>query len=155
MNNNHMHHHHMHHSSSGELPNGIKEALNPKFKIGSTATMKTDHMEGMNGAKATIVGAFDTTVYIISYTPTTGGEKVSKHKWIVHEEIKDAGTRPYQSGNEVVVDTDHMEGMLGAKAVIDSAEQSTVYMVDFISTTDGEQVKNHKWVTEGELQKIL
>ncbi|UQZ33448.1 hypothetical protein C2I18_07675 [Paenibacillus sp. PK3_47] len=155
MNNNHKHHHHMHHSSSGELPAGIKEAVNPKFKVGSTATMNSDHMEGMDGAEATIVGAFDTTVYTISYTPTTGGEKVSKHKWIVHEEIKDAGTRPYQPGNEVVVDTDHMEGMLGANAVIDSAEESIVYMVDFISTTDGEHVKNHKWVTEGELQTIL
>jgi len=27
----------------------------------------------------------------------------------------------------------------------------TVYMVDYTSTTDGEEVKNHKWVTESEL----
>jgi hypothetical protein len=44
-----------------------------------------------------------------------------------------------------------MNGMEGAKAVIDSAEPTTVYMVDFLSKTDGQAVKNHKWVTESEL----
>lgn len=43
-----------------------------------------------------------------------------------------------------------MEGMQGAAAIIDSAEETTVYMVDYTSAT-GEQVKNHKWVTEKEL----
>lgn len=142
---------HMNHSSSGELPKGLGEAVDPKFKPGSKAIMNSDHMEGMNGAEATIVGAFDTTVYAISYTPTTGGEKVTNHKWIIHEEIKDAGDKPYRPGDEVIVEADHMEGMMGAKAVIDSAQQTTVYMVDYTSTTDGEQVKNHKWVTESEL----
>lgn len=113
--------------------------------------MNTDHMEGMKGAEATIVGAFDTTVYTISYTPTTGGEKVTNHKWIIHEEIKNASDKPYRPGDEVIVEADHMDGMEGAKAVIDSAQQTTVYMVDYTSTTGEEQVKNHKWVTESEL----
>jgi hypothetical protein len=141
---------HMNHSSSGELPEGLEEAENPKFKVGSKALMNTDHMEGMNGAEATIVGAFDTTVYTISYTPTGGGEKVTNHKWIIHEEIKEPTDTPYQPGDEVIVEADHMEGMKGSKAVIDSAQRTTVYMVDYTST-DGEQVKNHKWVTESEL----
>jgi Protein of unknown function (DUF1541) len=142
---------HMNHSSSGELPKGLKVAVNPKFKVGSKALMNTDHMEGMNGAEATIVGAFDTTVYIISYIPTFGGEKVTNHKWIIHEEIKDASEKPYKPGDEATVEADHMKGMKGAKATIDSAQQTIVFMVDYISITGGEQVKNHKWVTESEL----
>ncbi|TWT13166.1 YdhK family protein [Planomicrobium sp. CPCC 101079] len=142
---------HVNHSSSGELPKGLKEAVNPSFKVGSKAIMHTDHMEGMNGAEATIVGAFDTTVYAISYTPETSGEQVENHKWIVHEEIQDPGEEPYQAGEEVTVEADHMEGLKGAVATVDSAEQTTVYMVDYTSTTDGKQVKNHKWITESEL----
>jgi hypothetical protein len=142
---------HMNHSSSGEVPKGLKMAVNPKYKVGSKALINTDHMEGMNGAEATIVGAFDTTVYIISYTPTFGGEKVTNHKWIIHEEIKDASEKPYKPGDEATVEADHMKGMKGAKATIDSAQQTTVFMVDYTSTTGGEQVKNHKWVTESEL----
>lgn len=141
----------MNHSDNGEIPKGLKEAENPAFKVGSQAIMKADHMEGMNGAKATIVGAYDTTVYAVSYTPATGGKKVTNHKWVIHEEIKDAGDKPYQAGDEVVLEADHMKGMKGAKATIDSAEQTTVYMVDYTPTTGGEPVKNHKWVTESEL----
>jgi hypothetical protein len=146
-----MDHEEMEHSSSGDLPKGLKQAENPSFKVGSKAVMNTDHMEGMDGAEASIVGAFDTTVYSISYTPETGGEPVENHKWIVHEEIKDAGGEPYEPGDEVTVEADHMEGMEGAAATIDSAQQTTVYMVDFTPANGGELVKNHKWVTESEL----
>ncbi|MGI2326756.1 YdhK family protein [Planococcus sp. YIM B11945] len=141
---------HMEHSSSGELPEGLKKAETPTFETGSKAILQTDHMKGMNGAEATIAGVFDTTVYAISYTPTTGGERVENHKWIVQEEIKDASGEPYQEGAKVEVEADHMEGMKGSEATIDSAEQTTVYMINYTST-DGEQVKNHKWVTESEL----
>ncbi|MGE6489246.1 YdhK family protein [Paenisporosarcina sp. NPDC076898] len=139
------------HSSSGEVPEGLKEATNPTFEVGSKATITNAHMKGMKDAEATIVGAYDTTVYTISYTPTTGGEKVKDHKWIIHEEIKDATADPYKAGDEVIVEADHMEGMKGATAKVDSAEQTTVYMVDYISTDSGEEVKNHMWVTESEL----
>jgi Protein of unknown function (DUF1541) len=142
---------HMNHSSSGEVPKGLKEAMNPKFKVGSKAIINSDHMEGMKGAEATIVSAFDTTVYTISYTPTTGREKVTNHKWIIHEEIQDTTDKPYKPGDEVIVEADHMKGMKDAKAVIDSVQQTIVYMVDYTSTTGEEQVKNHKWVTESEL----
>ena len=148
---NHEETHDMNHSSSGELPKGLREAVNPAFNIGSKAIINSNHMEGMKGAEATIVGAFDTTVYTISYTPTTGGEKVTNHKWIIHEEIKDTSVKPYKPGDEVVVEADHMKGMKGANAVIDSAQQTTVYMVDYTSTTSGEKVTKHKWVTESEL----
>ena len=141
----------MSHSGSSEVPEGLKEAENPTFKVGSKAIIHANHMEGMNGAEATIAGAYNTTVYTISYDPTTGGERVTNHQWIIHEEIKDASDKPYKLGDEVVVDADHMEGMKGATAVIDSAEQTTVYMVDYTPTTGGEKVTNHKWVTESEL----
>lgn len=146
-----MDHSEMNHSSSGEIPEGLKEEENPTYKVGSQAILDTDHMLGMKGAEATIVGAFHTNVYIVSYTPTTGGEIVEDHKWVIHEEIENAGNEPFQPGTEVVLNTDHMEGMKGATAVVDSVEEMTVYMVDYTPKNGGEDVKNHKWVTESEL----
>lgn len=141
----------MNHSSSGEVPEDLAEAENPTYEVGSQAMIEADHMEGMNGAEATIVGAFDTTAYAVSFTPTTGGEPVEDHKWVIHEELEDAGEEPLEPGAEAVIAADHMEGMDGATAEIDSAEETTVYMVDFTPTTGGEEVVNHKWLTESEL----
>jgi len=138
-------------SGSAEIPKGLKVAENPTFKVGSKAVIKADHMEGMNGAEATIVGAYDTTVYAVTYTPTTGGPEVKNHKWVIQEEIKNAGTEPLKPGTKVTLDANHMEGMMGAEGTIDSDENTTVYMVDYTPTTGGSLVKNHKWVTESEL----
>lgn len=145
-----MDHSTMNHSGSAEVPEGLKEAQNPTYPVGSNAIIQADHMPGMKNAEATIVGAYDTTVYTVTYTSTTGGEPVKNHKWVIHEEIEDAGEAPLEPGTEVTLNADHMEGMKGTTALIDSAEETTVYMVDFTSTT-GEQVTNHKWVTENEL----
>ncbi|MEK4348519.1 YdhK family protein [Paenibacillus sp. FSL P4-0184] len=142
------------HSSSSDIPENLKVSENPTFKIGSKAILQADHMEGMKGATATIVGAFDTTAYIVSYRPTTGGFPVTNHKWIIHEEIKKAADKPYESGSEVVMEADHMKDMKGATAQINSAEHTTVYMIDYTPTTGGDKVKNHKWVTEDELSAI-
>ncbi|RST76103.1 DUF1541 domain-containing protein [Siminovitchia acidinfaciens] len=139
------------HSSSGEVPEGLQEAEDPKFPVGSTAMMHADHMPGMNGVEATISGAFDTTAYAVTYTPTTGGDLVENHKWVIHEELVDPGEAPLEKGTEVTLNADHMEGMDGATATIDSAEQTTVYMVDFTPKDSDQEVKNHKWVTEDEL----
>ncbi|WP_243356344.1 YdhK family protein [Bacillus litorisediminis] len=146
-----MDHGEMNHSGSGEVPEGLQEAENPTYEVGSQAIITEGHMEGMEGATATIVGAYDTTVYAVSYDPTTGGERVENHKWVIHEEIQNAGEEPFEPGDEVKLAADHMEGMEGATATIDSAEQMTVYMVDFTHTTGGEEVKNHQWVVESEL----
>lgn len=143
----------MNHSSSGDVPKGLQQADNPTYQIGEQAIINTNHMEGMDGATATIVGAYETTAYAVTYTPTTGGSKVTNHKWVIHEEIKNASEQPYQLGDEVVLEADHMAGMKGASATIDSVEQTIVYMVDFTPTTGGDSVKNHKWVTENELSK--
>lgn len=141
----------MDHSGSGELPDGLQEAENPTFEVGSQVNIEADHMSGMNGAEATVVGAYDTTVYAISYTPTNGGNPVSNHKWVIHEELENPGSEPFEAGDEVTVATDHMTGMDGSTATIDSAEQTTVYMIDFMPMDGGEPVTNHKWVTEDEL----
>lgn len=151
MNNSGMNHSEMNHSSSGEVPKGFKEEENSTYKVGSQVIINADHMEGMNGATATIVGAYSTTAYAVSFTPTTGVERVTNHKWVIHEELKDAKEQPYQPGEKIVLQADHMKGMNGAEATIDTKEKTTVYMLDFTSTTTGENVKNHKWVTESEL----
>src|SRR5699024_12732383 len=141
----------MNHSMSCEIPQGLLVSDYPSYEVGIQAIIESDHMPGMNGAESTIVGAYDTTVYTVSYTPPTGGEPVENHKWVIHEEIEEAGDEPFETGTEVTLNADHMEGMNGATAVIDSAEETTVYMVDFIATDSGEEEKNHKWITERKL----
>ena len=118
-------------SSSAEAPKGLKEAKNPTYKIGSQVVVKANHMKGMYGAKATIVGAYDTTAYAVTYTPTTGGPIVKNHKWVIQEEIKNAGTKTLKPGTEVTLEANHMEGMMDAKGTIDSAVHTTVYMIDY------------------------
>ena len=136
------------HDDSGEIPEGLKEAENPTYNVGETATITDGHMEGMEGAEATIVGAFDTVAYEVSYDPTNGGPREENHKWVIHEEIADAGEEPFEPGDEVTLEANHMEGMEGATATIDDAKSTTVYMIDYQPTTGGEEVKNHKWVTD-------
>lgn len=137
-------------SGSGDVPEGLKSAENPTFAVGDKAVITEAHMPGMEGAEATIVGAYDTVAYSISYDPMHGGERVKDHKWIIHEEIEDAQDAPYEIGDEVEVNAEHMSGMGGTTAIIDSVEETTVYMVDF-ALKSGEEVTNHKWVTEEEL----
>lgn len=148
-----MDHEHMDMSSSSEMPNGLKEEENPTYKVGSKAIIQEGHMDGMKGAEATIVGAYHTIAYAVSYTPTNGGEKVENHKWVIHEEIVKPAQAKLEPGTEVTLNAEHMTGMDGAKATIDSAEETTVYMIDF-TTTNGEKVENHKWVTESELSPV-
>ncbi|WLV24609.1 YdhK family protein [Aciduricibacillus chroicocephali] len=146
-------HESMDHSSSGDIPKDLQATKDPKYPIGSKATIETDHMKGMKGAKATIVGAFNTTAYTVSYDPTNGGKRVENHKWVIQEEIK-GGNKAMKPGDQVTLEADHMKGMKGAKAEIGSVKNTTVYMIDYVPTTGGEKVKNHKWVTEDELSPV-
>ena len=98
----HMNHSAEEMSSSGEVPEDLQTAENPTYPVGSTAVIQADHMH-MDGAEATISGAFDTTVYTVSYIPTTGGEMVEDHKWVIHEELVDPGGTPLQPGDEAVM----------------------------------------------------
>src|SRR5699024_11441700 len=67
-------------SSSGEIPDDLANADDPTYPIDSEAEINADHMKGMNGAVATIEGAYDTIAYEVTYTPKDGGEKVENHK---------------------------------------------------------------------------
>ncbi|MEO4053984.1 YdhK family protein [Solibacillus sp. CAU 1738] len=132
------------------LPTGLKAATNPKYPVGTKVVLKAKHKPGMEGAEATVVAAYDTTAYAVTYKPASGQPEVKNHKWVIHEELKDVNKKPYAVGEEVVIETDHLEGMKGATAKIEEAKPTTVYMVDYKSTT-GEEVKNHRWVTEDEI----
>ena len=139
-----------HPMDGGPAPEGIEPAADPAHPVGTEVTLMADHMPGMDGATATITGAFDTTTYSVDYTPTTGGEPVKDHKWVVHEELQDAGDAPLQVGNTAVMEAEHMAGMKGAEATVASVTDETVYMVDY--TADGMTMTNHKWVVESEIQ---
>ena len=134
----------------GPAPEGIAEASEPTYPVGTEVQLTADHMEGMEGATATISGAFDTYTYSVNYTPAGGGDPVTDHKWVVQEEIEDAGDARLADGTEVTLLAEHMEGMEGVKATIASSTDETVYMVDY--ETDGMKMTNHKWVVESEIQ---
>ena len=139
-----------HPMDGGPAPEGIETAASPTYPVGTEVTLTADHMEGMDGANATIAGAYDTYTYAVDFTPSAGGEPVKDHKWVVQQEIKDAGDERLADGTEVTLEAEHMEGMKGAKATIASSTDETVYMVDYES--DGMKMTNHKWVVESELK---
>lgn len=141
---------HQHNPNGGPPPEGIVEASDPTYPVGSTVTLTADHMPGMKGSQATITGAFDTTAYAVTYTPTSGGDPVVDHKWVVQEELQNPGEPPLANGTEVVLTADHMAGMKGAEATIESSTTETVYMVDV--EANGMKMTNHKWVVESEVQ---
>lgn len=139
-----------HPEDGGPAPEGIVDAADPTYPVGAEVILTADHMSGMDGAAATISGAFDTTAYSVSYTPTDGGQPITDHRWVVHEELVDPGEAALPDGAEVVLDAEHMPGMQGAEATIDYSTQETVYMVDI--DTEEMTMTNHKWVTESEIQ---
>lgn len=133
-----------------KIVDDIKEEKNPKYTVGSKVEILADRMEGMQGAKGVVVGAYDTTAYSVEYQPTTGGKKIV-YKWLVDEELEGASGAPLEKGLDVVITANHVDGMEGASGEIKDSNESTVYMVDFTTTT-GKEVKNYKWVTEEELK---
>lgn len=141
---------HQHNPDGGPAPEGIVEANDPTYPVGSTVILTADHMPGMQGSEATITGAFDTTAYSVTYTPTSGGDPVVDHKWVVHEELQNPGEPPLPDGTKVVLTADHMAGMQGAEATIESSTDETVYMVDV--EAGGMKMTNHKCVVESEVQ---
>ncbi|PKY69898.1 hypothetical protein CYJ40_07430 [Brevibacterium ravenspurgense] len=143
---------HEHPADGGPAPEGIQEAAEPTYPVGSKVILSADHMPGMDGAEATVSGAFTTTTYSVTYTPTTGGDPVVDHRWVVHEELENPGDAPLAIGDRAVLLAEHMTGMRGAEATIAGSTSETVYMVDL--DADGMQMTNHKWVVESEMQPI-
>src|SRR5699024_12671107 len=100
---------------SSEAPREPKPAVNPTERVGSEAIVEANHMEGMKGAVATIVAAYSTNAYAVSFVPTAGGEKVNNHKWVIQEEIKNAGSELLKPGTKVILEANHMKDMKGAE----------------------------------------
>lgn len=143
-------HGHMDHAADGgPVPEGMVEAQDPAHPVGAEVTLTADHMPGMDGAPATIVGAYTTHTYSVDYTPTTGGPEVTDHKWVVQEELADAGSDRLADGAAVTLEAEHMPGMRGAEATVHSSTEETVYVVDF--TADGMEMTDHRWVVESEI----
>ncbi|QCR31324.1 YdhK family protein [Lysinibacillus sp. SGAir0095] len=136
--------------SVSDIIEGLKEAENPKFPVGSTAVVNASHTDGMEGAMATIKAAYDTTVYSVSYTPTNGDPFEENHKWFVEGEISPVADELVQDA-DVIINVNHIDGMLGAAGAIDTVEETTVYIVDYTNSL-GEKVTDHLWLKESELQ---
>lgn len=141
---------HNHSLDGGPAPAGMVKSTNAKFKDGEKITITADHGNGTKGAEGEVVGAFDTTVYEVDYTPVGGGAKVTNHKWVVQEELDAPAGTELKAGDTVKLKANHMEGMEGAEATIVSAKKETVYMVNY--TANGQHYTNHKWFTQDELK---
>lgn len=95
-------------------------------------------------------------------TNQTTTEEISSesgdHDGMMHDEsgeiqagLEEAENPTYPVGNEATIQTDHMPGMQGATATVDSAKDTTIYMVTYTDTETGDTVENHKGMTEDEL----
>ncbi|MCS6711778.1 YdhK family protein [Brachybacterium sp. EF45031] len=142
---------HEHMMDGGPVPAGMTPAPSPTFAPGSEVVLTAGHMPGMEGARARVVGAYRTTTYAVDYSPTTGGPEVTDHKWVVHEELQDAGPAPLAPGTPVTITANHMPGMQGAKGRIVSSTDETVYQVD-VEMNGGMTMRNHKWMVESEMR---
>lgn len=69
-----------------EIADSGDEILEP----GTEVTLEAFHMQGMEGAEATIESASDTIVYMVDYQPTSGGDVVRNHKWVTEDELAPA-----------------------------------------------------------------
>ena len=137
-------------ADGGPAPDGIEQTQNPQFSVGTEVTLTADHYDGMKGAPATIVGAYNTTAYSVNYYPTNGGEPVLNHKWVVQEEIDDAGTSELFDGTPVTIHANHEDGLDGAEGTINYSTRETVYMVDY--EANDKTYRNHKWLVESEIE---
>ena len=77
-----------HPMDGGPVPEGIAEASEPTYPVGTEVQLTADHMEGMEGVKAIIASSTDETVYMVDYE--TDGMKMTNHKWVVESEIQPA-----------------------------------------------------------------
>ncbi len=143
---------HEDHNMHATLPEGLKKAENPEFKVGEKVIILADHMPGMKDAKGEIAGAYDTTIYSVTYEPVGGGEKVTDHKWIVTEETENPPAEGWKEGDEVTITADHMKNMKGAKGKIVSVHKGPAYSISYTPTDGGEMVKDHMWVSGDELK---
>src|SRR5699024_10965560 len=138
----------MEHNRNEAEPIDMSDAKDPKFPVGSQALITSDRMEMMENTVATIKGAYDTTLYQVTFTPEGMDEPMKDDKWIVTEEIEE---KEFEDGDEVTLLADHMTGMENQKAIITGSQAGPAYMVDFKPNDGSEAFVNHKWLAEDEL----
>ncbi|KRK09862.1 hypothetical protein FD11_GL000432 [Ligilactobacillus pobuzihii E100301 = KCTC 13174] len=66
--------------------------------------------------------------------------------------LKKAKDPKYKAGSKVKLSADHMKGMKNANATIVNAYDSKLYAVDYKPSSDKKVVKDHKWVTNDEIE---
>ena len=77
-----------HPADGGPVPEGMTEATDPAYPVGTEVTLAADHMEGMDGATATVASSTEETVYVVDFE--AGGMTMTNHKWVVESEIQPA-----------------------------------------------------------------
>lgn len=143
----------MDHNRNEDEPDNMQEAENPQYPVGEEVEIEDAHMDIMEGVTATITGAYDTTLYQVTFTPEDSDEPMEDHKWVVKEELEaDDDTDDFEVGDEATLTADHMAGMQGQTAVITGTHDGPAYMIDFEPADGSEEFTNHKWVTEDELK---
>lgn len=130
-----------------------KAADKPTFAIGSQVIINSAHTKGMKDAKATVVGAFDTVAYSVSYISTAGNQQVTDYKWLVNEELVDENDVAFAVGDKVVTSAAHDPGMKNAEVTIETVRPTTVYVVDYVDTENSKKINNYRWLIEDELSK--
>ena len=130
-----------------------KTADNPAFPTNSKVVINSEPIKGIKGATGTVVAAFDTIAYSVSYTPSIGSVQVRDYKWIVNEELVDENDVAFDVGDKVVTSADHQQGMKNTEVTIETVRPTTVYIVDYVDTAANKKVNRYKWLIEEELSK--
>ncbi|AYW48613.1 hypothetical protein C7K38_09670 [Tetragenococcus osmophilus] len=145
----------MQHNRHEEEPEDMQEAKDPEYPVGEDVKVTDAHMEMMDGVTATISGAYDTTLYQVTFTPEDSDEPIEDHKWVVKEELSsEDDSKNYEKGDEVTLTADHMDGMQGQIAEITGVHEGPAYMINFEPNDGSQEFVNHKWVTEDELSAV-
>lgn len=131
----------------------LTPAASPLYPAGTKIIIKTDHMDGMQGAVGVVSGAYDTLLYAVDYVSETG-EWVVNHRWVIAEEIMNMTGRALAIGDVVTLGAGHMggHGGTGKSATIVQISRGPAYMIDYDPTDGGERVINHQWVSEFEIE---
>lgn len=142
----------MEHNRNEEKPENMQDADNPEYPVGEKVKVTDAHMDIMEDVTATVSGAYDTTLYQVTFTPEGSDEPMKDHKWVVKEELEsDSDSDDFEVGDKATLKADHMAGMQGQEAVITGTHDGPAYMIDFEPADGSEKFTNHKWVTEDEL----
>lgn len=60
----------------------------------------------------------------------------------------------YPLGSEVIINADHMPGMVGSKGKVVGAFKTYTYSVDYMPTDGSAMVTDHRWVVQEELENV-